>query len=163
MTAQDGQQTPGPGVDLTTLPEEGWRLGRMNDLDRVDRSGTTESIAIELDGEARPVVIVDVRGAKTGEMHRIPLMRVEHDGRYALVGSKGGAAKSPTWCHNLRVNPDVVLQDEDRSGSYLARELAGEERAVWWERAVRDWGLFANYADAADRLIPVFLLEPVAS
>ena len=153
---------PGPGVDLPTLADEGWRLGRMSDLEKTDRSGTTDSIAIEIDGEAKPVIVVTVLGAKTGDPHRIPLMRVEHDGSYALVASKGGAAKAPTWCHNLRANPDVMLQDQNRSGSYRARELAGQERAVWWDRAVRAWPVFADYARTADRLIPVFLLEPAS-
>ena len=110
-----------------------------------------------------PVVIVTNRGAKTGAVRKTPLMRVEQDGRYAAVGSKGGAPKNPVWVYNLRKHPLVVVQDGPRTWEMTAREITGEERATWWERAVAAYPPYAEYQLKTDRLIPVFVLEPTGS
>ena len=106
-----------------------------------------------------PVVIVTNRGAKTGAVRKTPLMRVEHDGAYAAVGSVGGGPKNPVWVYNLRANPEVVLQDGRRDVEMTAREVAGEERAAWWERSVAAFPPYAEYQTKTDRMIPVFVLE----
>ena len=110
-----------------------------------------------------PVVIVTNRGAKTGAVRKTPLMRVEYEGSYAAVGSKGGAPKNPVWVYNLRKNPQVELRDGARTGEMTAREVTGEERAVWWERAVAAYPPYAEYQQRTDRLIPVFVLEPTGT
>jgi deazaflavin-dependent oxidoreductase (nitroreductase family) len=109
----------------------------------------------------RPVVVLTSKGAQTGKLHKTALMRVEHDGSYVVVGSKGGAAADPKWAHNLRANPHVELQDRETKRDYLARELDGRERAVWWRRAVDAYPGYAAYQKKTERRIPVFLLEPV--
>jgi F420H(2)-dependent quinone reductase len=106
-----------------------------------------------------PVVIVTNRGAKTGAIRKTPLMRVEHEGSYLAVGSKGGAPQNPVWVYNLRKYPDVVLQDGQDKWAMTARELSGEERELWWERAVEAFPPYAEYQRKTSRLIPVFLLE----
>jgi F420H(2)-dependent quinone reductase len=106
-----------------------------------------------------PVVIVTNVGAKTGAVRKTPLMRVEHDGAYAAVGSKGGAPQHPVWVYNLRKNPRVVLQDGGEKWDMIARELEGDERATWWKRAVAAYPPYADYQRKTDRLIPVFVLE----
>jgi F420H(2)-dependent quinone reductase len=105
------------------------------------------------------VVIVTNRGAKTGAVRKTPLMRVEHEGAYAAVGSKGGAPQHPVWVYNLRKNPQVELQDGADRWNMTARELSGDERAAWWERAVAAYPPYADYQRKTDRLIPVFVLE----
>jgi deazaflavin-dependent oxidoreductase (nitroreductase family) len=110
-----------------------------------------------------PIVVVTNRGAKTGKLRKTPVMRVEHDGSYAVVASKGGAAQHPTWYWNLTKHPHVELQDGARRGDFEARELkAGPERDEWWARAVEVWPDYAGYQAKTDRLIPVFLLTPLA-
>ena len=108
----------------------------------------------------RPVVLVTIRGAKSGKLRYTPLMRVEHDGRYALVASKGGAPEHPRWYHNLVPNPHVELQDGTATSEYDAREITGDERAQWWERSVAAYPPYADYQRKTDHLIPVFVLEP---
>ena len=100
-------------------------------------------------------------GAKTGGLRKTALMRVEHDGRYAVVASRGGAPKAPQWYWNLRKNPHVELQDGAEKHDYVARELAGEERELWWRRANETWPAYDGYQEKTDRLIPVFLLTRV--
>ena len=105
-----------------------------------------------------PVVIVTTRGNKTGRLRKTPLMRVEHEGEYALVGSKGGAPKSPVWVQNLRVDPDAVtIQDGSEPFDVRVREVDGDERAAWWERAVAAYPPYAEYQDRTERQIPVFV------
>jgi F420H(2)-dependent quinone reductase len=108
--------------------------------------------------QGRPVVVLTSVGARTGLLRKTPLMRVEHDGEYVLVGSLGGAPKHPVWVFNLRQHPLVELQDGAEKHDYRARELDGEERAVWWERAVAAFPNYAAYQKKTDRIIPVFLL-----
>jgi deazaflavin-dependent oxidoreductase (nitroreductase family) len=106
-----------------------------------------------------PVVIITNRGAKTGAVRKTPLMRVEHDGTYLAVGSMGGAPKNPVWVYNLRANPRVEVQDGADKWAATAREVTGEERARWWERAVAAYPPYAEYQQKTSRVIPVFVLE----
>ena len=106
-----------------------------------------------------PVVIVTNLGAKTGAVRKTPLMRVEHDGSYLAVGSQGGAPKNPVWVYNLRANPGVELQDGPDKQAMTARELTGEERELWWERAVAAYPPYAEYQQKTSRIIPLFVLE----
>ncbi|SDT24621.1 nitroreductase family deazaflavin-dependent oxidoreductase [Microterricola viridarii] len=110
----------------------------------------------------KPIIVLTTKGAKTGALRKTALMRVEHDGRYAVVASKGGAPDHPAWYFNMVAEPHVELQDGDVRRDYLARELAGAEREEWWARAVEAWPDYANYQLKTERVIPVFLLEPVA-
>ncbi|MDP3890545.1 nitroreductase family deazaflavin-dependent oxidoreductase [Nocardioides sp.] len=107
----------------------------------------------------RPIVVVTSRGARSGKLRKNPVMRVEHNGVYAAVASKGGAPDHPEWYHNLLAEPVVDLQDGPEPHEYVAREISGEEREVWWERAVEAFPPYAEYAEKTDRLIPVLLLE----
>jgi deazaflavin-dependent oxidoreductase (nitroreductase family) len=110
-----------------------------------------------------PVVVVTSRGAKTGKLRKNPLMRVEHDGKYAAVASIGGAPKNPVWYYNIAADPHVELQDGEIKQDMIAREVTGEEKAQWWERAVAAYPDYADYQANTEREIPVFVLEPVAS
>ncbi len=107
-----------------------------------------------------PVVIVTSLGARSGNIRKTPLMRVEHDGRYLLVASQGGAPKHPTWYFNLKGHPVIELQDGPAKQEMTVRELSGEEKATWWERAVAAFPDYADYQRRTDREIPVFLAEP---
>ena len=109
-----------------------------------------------------PVVIVTSQGARSGKLRKNPVMRIEHDGVYAAVASKGGAPENPTWYHNLVAHPLVELRDATRQGDYAARIVTGDERVRWWERAVAVWPDYAEYQTKTDREIPVFVLEPVS-
>jgi F420H(2)-dependent quinone reductase len=105
-----------------------------------------------------PVVIVTMRGKQSGKVRKVPLMRVEDGGEYLLVGSRGGAPTHPLWVHNLRADPDVVmLQDGPDVFDIRVRELDGEERDAWWQRAVAAFPPYADYQAKTDRRIPVFL------
>ena len=121
-------------------------------------SGGNEGV--ELQG--KPVILLTSIGAKTGKIRKTPLMRIEHNGEYAIVASLGGAPKNPVWYHNVKKNPRVELQDGPRSGDYHAREVFGDEKAPWWERAVAAWPDYAEYQKKTDRQIPVFVLTPVS-
>lgn len=113
-------------------------------------------------GELRgkPVIVLTTVGAKSGALRKTALMRVEHEGHYAVVASKGGAPENPAWYWNIAKNSHVELQDGAVKRDYIARELAGAERDLWWERAVAAWPDYADYQTKTDRLIPVFVLEP---
>jgi F420H(2)-dependent quinone reductase len=123
-------------------------------------SGGTDGITLLDTG--LPVVIVTNIGAKTGKVRKTPLMRVEHEGRYAAVASMGGAPKNPVWYYNLRANPRVELQDGPERLDMIARETTGADRAAWWERAVKAYPPYAEYQTKTSRQIPVFVLEPAA-
>ena len=110
-----------------------------------------------------PVVIITNRGARTGAVHKTPVMRVEHGGRYAAVASQGGAPTHPFWYYNLRAHPRVQLQDGPDTQDMTAREVSGGERAQWWERAVAAYPPYAEYQQKTSRQIPVFVLEPTAA
>jgi deazaflavin-dependent oxidoreductase (nitroreductase family) len=109
------------------------------------------------------IVVVTSVGAKSGKLRKTPLMRVEHDGEYALVASLGGAPQNPVWYHNLKKNPHVELQDGPVKKDYIAREVSGEERDIWWERSVAAFPEYANYQKKTDRVIPVFVLTETKS
>jgi F420H(2)-dependent quinone reductase len=117
---------------------------------------TSGAEASELRG--RPIILLTSVGAKTGKLRKTALMRVEHDGDYAVVASQGGAPKHPVWYWNLKKHPHVELQDGAETHDYTARELEGEERETWWARAVDAWPDYAKYQLKTDRIIPVFLL-----
>ncbi|MFD4949941.1 nitroreductase family deazaflavin-dependent oxidoreductase [Streptomyces sp. NPDC058409] len=109
-----------------------------------------------------PVIILTTRGARSGKIRKTPLMRVEHNGTYAVVASQGGAPKHPVWYHNIVADPGVELQDGPVRQDMNAREVTGEEKAVWWQRAVEAFPDYADYQIKTDRQIPVFVLEPAA-
>lgn len=109
-----------------------------------------------------PVVIVTTVGNKSGKLRKTPLMRVEHDGAYALVASQGGAPTHPFWYWNIVAEPHVMVQDKDHLGDYTAREVTGAERDEWWARAVSVFPDYGDYQEKTDRTIPVFVAEPRA-
>jgi deazaflavin-dependent oxidoreductase (nitroreductase family) len=123
-----------------------------------ESSGGTQGTTLRDTG--LPVVIVTSLGARSGKIRKTPLMRVEHDGRYLLVASQGGAPKHPTWYFNLQSHPVIELQDGPVKQEMAVRELSGEEKGTWWERAVAAFPNYADYQRRTDREIPVFLAEP---
>ncbi|WP_406423971.1 nitroreductase family deazaflavin-dependent oxidoreductase [Streptomyces sp. NBC_00873] len=123
-----------------------------------ESSGGTEGTTMR----GLPVIILTTRGAKSGKIRKTPLMRVEHDGTYAVVASLGGAPQHPVWFHNVAADPRVELQDGPVRQDMNAREVTGEEKTVWWERAVEAFPDYADYQLKTDRQIPVFVLEPAA-
>ena len=120
-------------------------------------SGGTEGTEMQ----GKPVILLTTIGAKSGKIRKTPLMRVEHDGEYAIVASLGGAPKNPVWYHNVKAHPRVELQDGTVTKDYEAREAVGDERATWWGRAVAAWPDYAEYQKNTDRQIPVFVLTPI--
>jgi F420H(2)-dependent quinone reductase len=110
-----------------------------------------------------PVVVLTMRGAKSGNVRKVPLMRVEHDGAYAAVASMGGAPKNPVWYYNLQADPHVHVQDGEAHFDMVAREVTGDEKVQWWERAVKAYPDYADYQLRTTRQIPVFVLEKAAS
>jgi F420H(2)-dependent quinone reductase len=125
--------------------------------DKYAESGGTEAG----DMKGMPIILLTTVGAKTGKLRKTPLMRVEHDGQYAVVASLGGAPKHPVWYYNIAKNPHVELQDGSVTRDYDAREVFDDEKAVWWERAVAAYPDYADYQTKTDRQIPVFVLTPV--
>jgi deazaflavin-dependent oxidoreductase (nitroreductase family) len=113
-------------------------------------------------GTGMPVVIVTNRGVKSGKLRKTPLMRVEHDGDYLAVASQGGSPKHPVWYFNLLADPRVELRDREQVREMTARLVEGEERALWWDRAVAAYPPYRSYQERTEREIPVFVLEPVA-
>ena len=112
------------------------------------------------DLRGRKVVVLTSVGAKTGKLRKTALMRVEHDGTYAVVASIGGAPRNPRWYHNIKANPHVELQDGPLKRDYTAREVTGDEKTAWWAHAVAAWPDYAVYQTRTDRQIPVFVLDP---
>ncbi len=125
-------------------------------VDQYESSGGTTGLTLQ----GKPVVVVTMRGHKSGKVRKAALMKVEHDGDYALVASKGGDPAHPGWYHNIVADPDVTLQDGTLVQDMRAREVDGAERDEWWARAVDAWPDYANYQRKTDRTIPVFVLEP---
>src|SRR3954469_1540624 len=123
-----------------------------------ESSGGTDGLTLR----GKPVIILTTKGAKSGKIRKSPLMRVEHDGSYAVVASLGGAPKHPVWYYNVVADPRVELQDGPVRQDMLAREVTGDEKAVWWARAVEAYPDYADYQKKTDREIPVFVLEPAA-
>jgi deazaflavin-dependent oxidoreductase (nitroreductase family) len=144
--------------EYAPLPAQSWV---REQIEAWERSSGTEGTTLRDTG--LPCVIVVNRGVRSGQLHRTPLMRVEHDGSYLAVGSKGGAPQNPAWVANLRANPQVEVWDGPDRGDFVAREVeGGDERAAWWERAVAAFPNYAEYQERTERLIPVFVLEPAA-
>lgn len=125
-----------------------------------ESSGGTEGTTLLDSG--MPVVVLTTLGAKSGKIRKTPLMRVEHEGQYAVVASQGGAPKHPVWYHNLKSHPVAELQDGPVKQEVAAREVTGDEKAEWWRRAVAAYPPYADYQEQTDRDIPVFVLEPPA-
>jgi len=125
--------------------------------DTIIESGSTAGV----DFQGKPVILLTSIGARTGKLRKTPLMRVEHDGCYALVASVGGAPKHPVWYHNVKADPRVDIQDGENVVECIAREVEGDEKALWWRRAVEAYPDYADYQQKPDRSIPVFVLSPV--
>lgn len=125
-------------------------------LATIDETGTTASVGVQ----GMDVVVFTIRGRKSGLLRRVPLMRVEHDGVYAAVASKGGAPEHPAWYGNITANPEVEVHDGIRHIDGVAREISGAEREEWWERAVAAFPPYAEYQTKTDGLIPALLIEP---
>ncbi|MBD0862719.1 nitroreductase family deazaflavin-dependent oxidoreductase [Gordonia sp. zg691] len=135
------------------LSPEGWV---REQTEKILEQGTTEGVTV-MD---RPIVLFTTTGAKSGKKRYVPLMRVEENGRYLMVASKGGAPEHPAWYHNVKANPQVTVQDGTEVKEMTARELSdGEERDHWWELAVAAYPPYAEYQTKTDRQIPVFVLE----
>ena len=125
-------------------------------IEAYERSGGREANTLRDTG--LPIIVVTMRGHRTGNVRKIALMRVEHDGEYALVGSKGGSPTDPEWVHNFRAHPDeVLIQDGPEPFEAEVRQVSGEERATWWERAVAAFPTYERYQEKTDREIPVFV------
>ncbi|NYH91149.1 nitroreductase family deazaflavin-dependent oxidoreductase [Actinopolymorpha rutila] len=136
------------------LSPSGWV---REQTEKIFETGTTDSVDIK----GRPVILLTTRGARTGKLRKVPLMRVVHEGVYAIVASLGGAPKHPVWYYNVTADPRVELQDGAITKDYVAREVTGEEKAIWWDRAVAAYPDYADYQKKTDRQIPVFVLEPI--
>ncbi|MCF6378256.1 nitroreductase family deazaflavin-dependent oxidoreductase [Nocardioides KLBMP 9356] len=106
-----------------------------------------------------PIVVITSVGSRSGNLRKNPVMRVERDGSYLAVASKGGAPEDPEWAHNFRAHPEVDLQDGAEKHTYRVRELDGAEYDDWWDHAVATWSTYADYKKKTDRKIPLFLLE----
>ena len=125
--------------------------------DKYAESGGTDAA----DMKGMPIILLTTVGAKTGKLRKTPLMRVEHDGEYAVVASLGGAPTHPVWYYNLTANPHVELQDGPVKKDYRAREVHGEEYAAWFERAVAAWPDYTEYQKKTTRTMPIFVLTPL--
>jgi deazaflavin-dependent oxidoreductase (nitroreductase family) len=131
----------------------GWA---RDQVDRIEGSGGTEGT----DNQGHAVIVLTTLGAKSGKLRKTPLMRVEHDGEYAVVASLGGAPKNPVWYFNVVANPHVELQDGPVKKDYQAREVHGDEYEQWFERAVEAWPDYAEYQKKTTRVMPIFVLTP---
>jgi F420H(2)-dependent quinone reductase len=152
MTTQTNGETPA----TTEKPDDYWKALQKQAAEQVQETGTT--VGLHAVG---PAVLVTIIGAKTGVPRQVPVLRVEHDGKYVIAGSKGGSSREPVWATNVRANPNVTLQDGEVIRRFTAREVTGKEREIWWERAVEAQPAMKGYAaSAADRTIPLFLLDP---
>jgi deazaflavin-dependent oxidoreductase (nitroreductase family) len=130
-----------------------------NQVDEYERTGGASGNTLTDTG--MPIILLFTRGAKTGLLRKTPLMRVEHDGEYAIVASLGGAPKHPVWYFNLLAHPDdVAMQDGPEPFGVTVRELDGDERQLWWDRAVEAYPPYAEYQQKTERVIPVFLATP---
>lgn len=141
--ALDGEYEPSPRPHV------------RKQVEQYESSGGTKGGTLR----GMPVIVLTTRGVKSGKLRKIPLMRVEHEGTYAIVASLGGAPKNPVWYYNVIADPQVQLQDGDQVWDMTAREIGGEERAAWWEHCVAAYPDYANYQQRTKRQIPVFLLE----
>ena len=128
-----------------------------NAVEKIEKTGSTSAAGFG----GRGVVLLTMRGAKSGKVRKVPVMRVEHDGVYVAVASLGGSPKNPVWYYNLKADPIVQLQDGEETGEYVAREIEGEEYELWWKRSVAAYPDYAEYQKKTIRKIPQFVLEPV--
>ena len=133
----------------------GWARS-VRQVEEYEKSGGSRGNTIQ----GKPVVILTMRGAKSGKVRKTPVMRVEHGGSYAVVASMGGAPRNPEWFHNIVAHPEVELQDGPQARPFRARLVHGAERDLWWERAVEAFPNYAAYQRRTDRQIPVFVLDP---
>ena len=154
MTVRVGL-TSGMADEKAELSPTGWVQDQTK---TILETGTTEGLQVA----GSPIVLLTLRGAKSGKLRYTPVMRVEHEGSYAVVASKGGADEHPVWYYNIKAHPEFPLQDGTVTKDYVAREAEGEERAAWWERSVAAYPPYADYQKKTDRQIPVFVLEPQA-
>jgi len=145
------------GMPVNGDYEPSSRAWVRDQVELYESSGGTQGTTLRDTG--LPVVIITNRGARSGKVRKTPLMRVEHDGRYAVVASQGGAPSHPLWYYNFRADPRVELQDGPHKWDMVARELTGDERAEWWQRAVAAFPPYAEYQRKTARQIPVFVLE----
>jgi F420H(2)-dependent quinone reductase len=143
-------------MPLTGEYEPSTEQWARDQAERFEATGGAEANTLR----GRPIIVLTSVGARSGKLRKTALMRVEHDGAYAVVASKGGAPSHPTWYWNLVRNPHVELQDGAVKRDYDARLVTGDERAAWWDRAVEAWPDYARYQTRTDREIPVFVLEP---
>ena len=127
-------------------------------VDLYETSGGTTGTTLR----GMPVIVLTTLGAKSGKVRKAPLMRVEHDGNYLAVASLGGSPKNPVWYANVVAHPLVEVQDGPSRQDMTAREITGAEKDLWWERAVAAYPPYADYQKKTDRVIPVFLLEPLS-
>ena len=132
-----------------------WKVA-VDQVELYERTGGREGNTLQ----GRPVIILTTRGRHSGKIRKSPLMRVEHDGTYAVVASMGGAPKHPVWYLNAKANSDVDLQDGETVFEMRAREVTGDEKAAWWARAIETWPAYDEYQARTKRVIPVLLLEP---
>jgi F420H(2)-dependent quinone reductase len=139
--------------ETAELSPTGWV---SDQTEKILQTGTTDGIEVL----GSPIVLLTLRGAKSGKLRYTPVMKVEHDGSYAVVASKGGAPEHPTWYYNIKAHPEFPLQDGSETRTYVAREVSGDERALWWERSVAAYPSYAEYQEKTDREIPVFVLDP---
>ena len=147
MATFDGEYEPSP------------RDWVRNQVAAYEASGGREANTLRDTG--LPIIVVTVRGNKSGTVRKVPLMRVEHDGAYALVASQGGSPKHPVWYYNVAADPSgITIQDGPEPFAVDVHEATGDERATWWERAVAAYPPYAEYQDRTDRLIPVFVATP---
>jgi deazaflavin-dependent oxidoreductase (nitroreductase family) len=142
----DGEYEPSP------------RAWVREQVEQFESSGGTEATTLRDTG--LPIVVITNLGAKSGKVRKTPLMRVEHDGRYAAIASQGGAPTNPVWYYNFLANPRVTLQDGRKRTEMIAREVSGSERDEWWQRAVAAYPPYSEYQTRTTRTIPVFVLEP---
>ena len=128
-------------------------------VEEYESSGGTRGNTLRDSG--MPIIVMTTVGHRSGKVRKVPLMRVEHEGEYAVIASKGGAPEHPAWFHNLVADPRVMIQDGPAPFDAEVRIVTGDERAAWWERAVRDYPPYADYQVKTDREIPVFIARRV--
>lgn len=146
-------------MPLTGEYEPSTSEGARNQADVFENSNGHEGNLMR----GMPIIVLTTVGAKSGKLRKTALMRVEHDGHYAVVASLGGAPKHPVWYHNIVAQPHVELHDVGVKGDFMAREVTGDEKALWWERSVAAYPDYADYQAKTEREIPVFVLEPISA
>ena len=144
-------------MSLTGEYEPGTSAWARKQAETYEASGGTKAATLS----GKPIIVLTTVGARTGKLRKTALMRVEHDGEYAVVASRGGSSRNPTWYHNLKANSHVELQDGDTTLDSQAHEVTGEEKTTWWKRAVEVWPAYDDYQKKTTRQIPVFVLKPL--